>query len=74
MFCAKVGWKPPCGSGEEDFKTFSIMYFYYFAIISTLRRAWPFIWKKNPLNPINTMMLCAKFSWNCSSGSGEVDF
>ena len=43
MLCAKFGWKCPNGSGEEDFKTFSIMYFYYFAITSTLRRAWPFI-------------------------------
>ena len=46
MLCAKFGWKCPNGSGEEDFKKFSIMYFNYFAIISTFRRAWPFIWKK----------------------------
>ena len=45
MLCAKFGWKCPCGSGEEDFKEFSMMDFYYFAIISTLSKAWPFIWK-----------------------------
>ena len=31
---------------QKDFKKISIMYFYYFAIIFTLRREWSFIWKK----------------------------
>ena len=46
MFCAKFGWKCPNGSGEENFKKFSIMYVFYFAIISNLRRAWPFNCRK----------------------------
>ena len=50
MLCAKFEWKCPNGSGKEIFKKFSIMSFHYFAIISTLRRAWPFIWKKTPTN------------------------
>ena len=39
MLCSKFGWKCLRDSEEEDFKKFSIMYFYYFAIFSTLRRA-----------------------------------
>ena len=120
MLCAKFGWKCPSGIGE-DFKKFSIMYFCYFSWISTLRRAWPFIWKKklessspknalsqvwlklaqwfwrrrflkvvnsffppiiSPLgkawsfiwinwNPLHPGILCAKFGWDWSSGSGE---
>ena len=42
---ANFGWICPSGSGEEVFKKFSIMYFYYFAIISGLRKVWSFIWK-----------------------------
>ena len=38
ILCAKFGCKCTSGSGEEDFTKLSIMYFYYFAIISTLRR------------------------------------
>ena len=34
------------------------MYFFYFAIISTLRRAWPFIWTN--LIPLHSRLLCAK--------------
>ena len=34
---------------KKTLKSFQIMYFYYFAIISPLRRAWPFIWKKKQL-------------------------
>ena len=46
MLCAKYGLKCPSGTGEEDIKKFAIMYFYYFAIFSNLRRVWPFIRKK----------------------------
>ena len=58
------------GSGKEDFYKLSI-YFYYFPIISPLGRAWPFIWTN--LNPLHPGILCAKFGWNWSSGSGEED-
>ena len=61
MLCAKFGWKCFSGSGE-DFKKFSIMYFYYVAIISTFRRACPFIWEKK-LESLHPRMLCAKFGW-----------
>ena len=74
MLCAKFGWKCPSGSEKEYFKNFSIMYIYYFAIIPTLRRTWPFIWKKNKnLNHLNTRMFCAKFDWKWPSGSREED-
>ena len=42
---------------------------YYFAIISTWRKKWPFIWTN--LNPLHPRLLCAKF---CSDGSQEEDF
>ena len=35
------------------------------------KRAGSFIWIK--LNPLYPRMLCAKFGWNCSIGSGEED-
>ena len=44
------------------------MYFRYFVIISPFKRAGPFIWTNHP------RMLCAKFSWNWLSDSGEEDF
>ena len=37
-----------------------------------LKRAKPFIWTN--LNSLHQRMLCAKFVWNCPSGSGEDDF
>ena len=42
MLFAKIGWNWPSGSGEKDF-FFSWMYFRYFSIISTWKRAWPFL-------------------------------
>ena len=48
------------------------MYFRYFVIISPWKRAGPFIWTN--LNPLHPRMLCAKFSWNWLSDSGEEDF
>ena len=56
--------------GEENF-WISSMNFRYFAIISPLGRAWPFIWTN--LNPLYPGILCVKFSWNWPSGSGEED-
>ena len=41
-------------------------------IISPLRKVWPFIW--TILNPLHTMIPCAKFGWNWLSGSGKEDF
>ena len=50
----------------------SAMYFHYFVIISPWKKVGPFIWIN--LISLNTRMLCAKFSWNWPSGSGEEDF
>ena len=47
------------------------MYFSYFVIISTWKRAGPLIWIN--MNPRHPMMLLAKFVWNWTSGSGEED-
>ena len=43
---------------------------YYFAIISPWMKLWPYIWTK--LNPFYPRMLCAMFSWNLPSGSGDL--
>ena len=48
-----------------------IFKFHYFVIISTWKRAGPFIWTN--LNPLHPSMLCAKFGWNWPCGSGEED-
>jgi hypothetical protein len=48
IICTKFDWIWLAGSGEEDFKKFSV-YFYTFAIISHWRRAIPSIWTN--LNP-----------------------
>ena len=71
MLCAKFSWNWHSGPGEKDFIILS-MYFHYFVIISPWKRAGPFIWTN--LNPLHPRMLCAKFSWNWLSGSGEEDF
>ena len=68
MLRAKFGWKLLNGSGEEDLWILS-MYFHHFVIISPWKRAGPFFWTN--LNPLYPRMLCAKFSWNWLSGSGE---
>ena len=47
------------------------MYFHYIVIISHWKRVRPFNWRI--LNPIHPRILCAKFSWNWSSGSGEEE-
>ena len=48
------------------------MYFSYFLVISPWKSVGLFIWTN--LNPRHPKMLCAKFGWNWSSGSGEEDF
>ena len=57
----QVWLKWPIGSAEEDFYI-SSMYFCYFVIIFSLKRAGSFMWKN--LNPLHPRMLCAKFDWN----------
>ena len=42
---------------------------HFFSIISIWKRTRPFIW--TDLNLLHPKMLCAKFVWNWSSGSGE---
>ena len=54
---------------EKKIFNISSMYFHYFVIISSWKRAWPFIWKN--LNPLQARMLCSKFGWNWPSGSTE---
>ena len=70
MFCTKIGWNWPTGSGEEDF-IISSMHFRYFLIISPWKRAGPFICTN--LNPLHPRMHWTKFGWNWPSGSGEGD-
>ena len=48
------------------------MHFCYFVIIIPWKRAWPFIWIN--LNPLHPRMLCVKFNWNWTSGSGKEEF
>ena len=48
------------------------MYFNYFAIISTLWKVCLFIW--TDWNPLHPRMLCDRFDWSWTSGSGEEDF
>ena len=61
MLYAKFGWNWPYSSWEEDF-LISSMYFHYFVIISTWKRAGPFVWTN--LNPLHPRMLCAMFGLN----------
>ena len=68
MLCPMFVWNRPSGSWEKDLKI-SSMYFRYFIIISSRKRAWPFIWKI--LNSHHPRMLCAKFGWNWPCGSGD---
>ena len=48
------------------------MYICYLIIISLYKKVGPIIWTN--VNPHHTRMLCAKFGWNRSNGSGEEDF
>ena len=68
---AKFGWNWSLGFGEEDFLNLST-YFRNFAIISSWKKEGPFIWIN--LNSLHPKMICAKFGWNWSIGSGEEDF
>ena len=42
------------------------MYFHYFAIISSLKKRWPFILRN--LNSLHSWMLCVQFGWNWPRG------
>jgi hypothetical protein len=42
-----------------------------FAIISPLKRTWPFIWTS--LNFLFSRIMCTKFDWIWGAGSGEKD-
>jgi hypothetical protein len=44
--------------------------FYILVIISPLKRTWPFIWTN--LNSLHQNIICNKFDWLWSPGSGEV--
>ena len=68
---AKFGWNWPCSSEVENFRIFSIC-FYYFHIISPWGRVWAFICKN--LNSIYQRMLCAKFGRNWPSSFKESIF
>ena len=71
MLCAKFDWIWLSGSGEKDF-LISSMYFHYFIIISSWKRAGPFICTN--LNPLHPGILSIKIGWNWPSSSGEEDF
>ena len=60
----------PRGSGD-NFLKISSRYFCDIVIISSLKRAWPFIYTN--LNPLHPRILCTKFAWNWPSASGEED-
>ena len=45
---------------------------YIFAIISPLKRTWPFIWTN--LNSLHPTITCTKSDWIWPAGSGEEDF
>ena len=57
MLSAKFVWKCPSGSGKEDFKKFTIMYFYYSAIISLWEGRDPTFEKKLEYSPKNALIV-----------------
>ena len=67
MLCAKFGWNWPSGSGEKDFFN-SVNVFSLFGNYLFLEKGGALLWRK--LYPLYPRMLCAKFGWNWSSGSG----
>ena len=66
-----VPWNWPSGSGEQDFNI-SSMYFHYFVNSSPWKRVRPLI-HLDKLESLYHRMICAKFGWDRSSGSGEED-
>ena len=70
MLCAKFGWIWRSGSGEEDCQISSI-YFRSFVII-TLKKGVARSFEQTWIS-LHPTMLCAKFCWNCTHGSGEED-
>ena len=69
MLCAKFGLKLAHWFWRRRFFLNSPMNFRCSLIISPCKKGGPFIWTN--LNPLYTRMLCAKFSLNWPSGSGE---
>ena len=71
ILCAKFGWNCRTGSGEDDFSNLS-------NVFSLFRNYLPFKEDRalhlNKHFPLHPRMLCAKFGWNWSNGSGEKDF
>ena len=67
MLSAKFGWKWLSSSGEEELKIL-LMQFRYFVIISPWKEDGPFIWIN--MYSLHPRMLCVKFGWNWTSGSG----
>ena len=55
--------------GRVVLKKRVFIYFRYFVIISPWKMPWSFIWTN--LSPLCPRMLCVKFGWNSSCGSGE---
>ena len=60
MICAYLDWNRSSDSGEEDFLN-SSMHFRKFVIISSWKRAEPFIWTN--LNSLHAKMPCARKKW-----------
>ena len=72
MLCDNLNWNRLLisDSGDEDF-WISSMYFGYFVIISTWKKASSFIWTN--LNPLHPRIFLAKFSWKRQRDSAEED-
>ena len=71
MLCVNFGWNWPSSSEERIFKYFQ--YHFTISLLSPLRKGFgAFIWTN--LNPLYIRMICAKFGWNLTSGSGEYFF
>ena len=59
---------------RRRFFLFPQCFFCYLVIISSWKRAGPFIWTNFNTLRIHWRKLCAKFVWNWASGSGGEDF
>jgi hypothetical protein len=59
-------------SRGEDFQMHGPPHFCIFVIISPLKKTWPFTW--TTWNSLYPRMICTKFDWNWTAGSGEDFF
>ena len=69
--CVKCCWFWPHDFWEDFLKIVVNVFFSFFVIISPCNRARPF--NRANLIYLHPRMICDKFGWNWSSGSGEED-